>query len=275
MTQELIPADTTLEAARVQAGIFRGMTPERRLALACRMSDSLRGVVASGVRQRHPEYNEEQVRKAVVRLVADEDLCRLVESGGTGRAMTQEEFLAHIAQLLSTAGIPFMVVGSQSSSYHGHPRATVDVDFVIDPTAEQLAAFLGLLGESFYVSPEAARSALERRSMFNVLSFDDGWKADLIVRKDRPFSVEEFRRRQMGTLSGTAVPIASAEDVILSKLEWNRLTPSERQVQDALGVAAAQWARLDMAYLRRWAPLLGVEERLEEVLRQAEELQPS
>ena len=33
--------------------------------------------------------------------------------------MSQEEFLAQIAQFLEAAGIPFMVAGSQSSSFHG------------------------------------------------------------------------------------------------------------------------------------------------------------
>src|SRR5262249_36296404 len=158
------------------------------------------------------------------------------------------------------------------SSYHGQPRATNDVDLVIDPTPEQLDRFLTLLGDRYYVSPEGAREALQRRSMFNVIAFDEGWKADLIVRKDRPFSLEEFRRRQLGNLHGCSVPFASAEDVILTKLEWNKITPSERQLKDALHVAAAQWTRLDRAYLRKWAVDLGVTDALEELLRQVEEL---
>jgi hypothetical protein len=274
ISQELIPADTTLEAARIEAGIFGRMAAEKRLALACRMSDSLRGVVASGVRHRHPDHDEEQVRLAVIRLTLGEEFLRLSGLQGPGQAMTQEEFLARLAHLLNSAGIPFMVAGSQSSSYHGHPRATNDVDLVIDPTEEQLAAFLNLLGADYYVSPETARSALARRSMFNIVSLDDGWKADLIIRKDRPFSVEEFQRRQMGTLYGAPLPIASAEDVILSKLEWNALTPSDRQVKDALGVAVVRWADLDRAYLRKWAPALGVADQLEVILSKAAELQP-
>src|SRR2546423_709510 len=106
--------------------------------------------------------------------------------------MSQEEFLTQIAQLLEAAAIPFMVAGSHSSSYHGQPRATNDVDFVIDPTSEQLDRFLALLGDRHYVSPAAAREALSGRSMFNVIDFAEGWKADFIIRKDRPFSVEEF-----------------------------------------------------------------------------------
>ena len=45
--------------------------------------------------------------------------------------------------------------------------------------------------------------------------------------------------------------MATAEEMILTKLEWNRITPSERQVQDALNVAVAQWPQLDQAYLRK------------------------
>src|SRR5262245_44908961 len=135
--------------------------------------------------------------------------------------MKQEEFLQAITQRLETTGIPFMVTGSYVSSHHGHPRATNDVDLVIDPTPAQLDHFLALLGQGYYVSQEAAREALAQRSMFNVIDFAEGWKADLIVRKDRPFSVEEFQRRQPETVAGFQVPIASAEDVILAKLEWN------------------------------------------------------
>ena len=38
-----------------------------------------------------------------------------------------------------------MVTGSLASSYHGEPRATRDVDIVIDPTADGLARFVGAM----------------------------------------------------------------------------------------------------------------------------------
>ena len=189
--------------------------------------------------------------------------------------MNQEDFVVWMGRCLETSGIPFMVTGSHGSGYYGQPRATNDADFVIDPTAEQLDRFLALLGAACYASPEAAQEALRNRLMFNVIHLDEGWKADLIVRKERPFSVEEFARRQVGDLYGHALPVASPEDVILSKLEWSRISPSERQLKDALNVAVVQWARLDQAYLRHWAAQLGVGEQLEELLSQAEQLQPS
>ena len=88
--------------------------------------------------------------------------------------------------------------------------------------------------------------------MFNVIDFDEGWKVDLIIRKDRPFSVEEFRRRQTIPVLGRSLPVASAEDVILAKLEWNSITPSERQLKDAFSVILAQAARLEIAPVVRF-----------------------
>ena len=93
-----------------------------------------------------------------------------------------------------------------------------------------------------------------------------GLKADLIILKDRPFDVQEFGRRRTGRIQDVEVVLISPEDSILSKLEWSKRGGSERQLRDALGVAVVQGERLDLAYLRRWAVELGVEDLLEKVL---------
>jgi hypothetical protein len=70
----VIPADTAAEAAQVLFATYRDMPPHRRLAQACALSDALREVTAAGVRSRHPEYDNEQVRLAVIRLALGEEL---------------------------------------------------------------------------------------------------------------------------------------------------------------------------------------------------------
>ncbi len=74
MIREAVPADTSLEAALVQYEVFRRMAPGKRLELALRMSNSLRDLVAAGARNRHPEYTDDQVRLAVIRLTLGEEL---------------------------------------------------------------------------------------------------------------------------------------------------------------------------------------------------------
>ena len=80
--------------------------------------------------------------------------------------------------------------------------------------------------------------------------------------KDRPFSAEEFRRRIPGLVSGVPVFVASAEDTILSKLEWSKASGSERQVRDVVAILQVQRSTLDFAYLERWAAELGIAEQL-------------
>jgi hypothetical protein len=86
MNQNWIPADTTEEAARIQAAVFRRMTPEKRLEMAFQMTAELRRRLAEGVRQRHPDYTERQMQLAVIRLTLGEGLFRLVYPGVTVRA---------------------------------------------------------------------------------------------------------------------------------------------------------------------------------------------
>lgn len=172
----------------------------------------------------------------------------------------EEEALATIISLLDRIGINYMLTGSVAASYHGRPRATHDSDVVIDPTQVQLDLLIhGLLGAGFYLNADRALLALESRRPFNVIETRHACKIDLIIRRDRPFSREEFGRRASVDLSlGRPVSIVSAEDSVLSKLEWARAAgDSERQLSDAAGVVAVNRS-LDRAYIERWAVELGV-----------------
>ena len=60
--------DTTSEAADVQREVWRRMPAEQRDEVAAHLSENVRTVAAEGVRRRHPEYNDDEVRLAVIRL---------------------------------------------------------------------------------------------------------------------------------------------------------------------------------------------------------------
>jgi hypothetical protein len=66
--------DTSSDAEKVQIEIFRRLGPEKRLQSAALLSETCRSLLAEGVRKRHPNYNEEQVRLAVIRCLLPEDL---------------------------------------------------------------------------------------------------------------------------------------------------------------------------------------------------------
>jgi hypothetical protein len=173
--------------------------------------------------------------------------------------VTFGELLATVVGLLDRAGIAYMVTGSLASSYHGEPRATRDVDIVIDPDPDSLAPFVEMLAAAgFYVDRDTALDALVRRTQFNAIG-PDASKVDFIIRRDRPFSIEEFARRQPADLLGTAGFVTTAEDLVIAKLEWAAVSGSDRHLRDVAGILAIT-ETLDAPYIERWAAALGVSE---------------
>ena len=66
--------DTTSQAENVQVEVFRRMKPEMRLQVAIDLAQTSRKLVEEGVYKRHPDYGEEQIRLAAIRLILEEDL---------------------------------------------------------------------------------------------------------------------------------------------------------------------------------------------------------
>jgi hypothetical protein len=164
------------------------------------------------------------------------------------------EVFRRISGALSTSQVPYMLTGSFASSYYEALRSTQDIDIVIAPTLEQLRHLVHVLQEQdYYADPDASSQAFHELSMFNVLDNKTGWKIDFIFRKSRPFSLEEFRRRRATNFEGVSLFVATAEDVVLAKLEWAKMGESHRQLEDAAMVIKKQRSTLDFEYLSRWA----------------------
>jgi hypothetical protein len=177
--------------------------------------------------------------------------------------MIPEEALQLVLARLDECGIPYMITGSFASNMQGVPRATQDADVIIEANHKSLGQFIESLGTDFYASPEAAKEALQIEGIFNIIHLDTGFKVDLIIRKSRPFSQTEFSRRQKVNFLGQTRWFATAEDIILAKLEWAKTGQSERQFTDALNVAKIRRNDLNWPYLQRWAADLGVMDLLE------------
>lgn len=172
---------------------------------------------------------------------------------------------------LNQCKLNYMVVGSFASAYYSAPRSTADIDFVIEATPGQLTHLVAdLQGSGYYAELDAALDALRHESLFNVIDSRTGLKTDLILRKSRPFDREEFARRVPTKLFDIQLFVASAEDVIISKLEWAKLGGSQRQIEDVAKVMAAQWKTLDQTYLSKWIGELELREQWSAAKRFAE-----
>ena len=66
--------DTSLDAARVQLEVYRRMEPSERLRVGLELTRLSRDLMTHGIRARHPDYSEEEVRWALLRAWLGEDL---------------------------------------------------------------------------------------------------------------------------------------------------------------------------------------------------------
>ena len=178
-----------------------------------------------------------------------------------------------VTDVLEKMGIPYAVGGSLSSSVHGVMRSTLDVDIVADLRLEHIRPFVAALSPVFYADDEMMRDAITHHSSFNLIHYETAFKVDIFIPKERTFDKLQLERRIASIIATDpeqSVYVTSPEDIILSKLEWYRMGDqvSDRQWRDILGVVKTKSDQLDLAYLRRWARELAVEDLLERALRE-------
>ncbi len=143
-----------------------------------------------------------------------------------------------VVRAFEALGVDYLVGGSVASSVFGEPRQTVE------------------------------------QGCFNLIHLATMTKVDVFVRWRDAFAQSQFARRQKKSV-GQSAPVelffASAEDVVLAKLDWYRKGGgvSDRQWRDLLGVLKVQAGTIDRDYLVHWAGVLGVTDLLRRALEEA------
>jgi hypothetical protein len=186
---------------------------------------------------------------------------------------TPADFLAvarRAATVCTDLGIPYLIGGGVASTVHGEFRTTRDVDLVIRLTPADVAHFATALGAQFTFNPPDILDALahipaavaDRRQRATFAAYDraTGYQLDVFCVGDTPFDRAQFEHAVPIPIpeANTVLMVASAEDTILTKLEWYTITPSDQQWADVQTILRVQGDALDRAYLVMWATHLGL-----------------
>jgi hypothetical protein len=166
-----------------------------------------------------------------------------------------------VTEALERCGVGYFLGGSLASSFQGEPRATNDVDLVVDLQEGQVEALVAALGSDFDIDDVALRRAAAERSSWNVIYLPSATKIDLFILRASSFDRSEFvRRRRVEVRAGRALFVKSPEDTVLRKLLWYREggEVSDRQWRDVVQVLRQSGALIDHRYLDEWGVALGV-----------------
>ena len=174
-----------------------------------------------------------------------------------------------VVRHLDAMQIPHTIGGSIASSFAGEPRSTVDIDFVVALEERHVEALVAALSPEFYIDPDALRRAIRTRSSTNVIHQATQLKVDLFVAGGTPLDARQIARRLAVDLGdGRRLHVHPPEDILLQKLRWYRRggEVSDRQWRDVAAIVRVQGGRLDRAYLREGAAILGVTDLLDRAL---------
>lgn len=181
--------------------------------------------------------------------------------------MSPEDVLKSFCTLLQKKKIQYLLTGGFAAGYYGFPRATHDIDFLVEIEKDSLHTLgdvLRGLDKSYVVNTTQLDKEITGPTIVTAFHFKSGLKIDFWIVESRSFLTEWGRKRER-TLYGQKIFLVSPEDLILTKLSWHKKLPSERHFRDCVGIWKVQKGHLDLAYLKKRAKALGVESLLKDI----------
>lgn len=166
-----------------------------------------------------------------------------------------------VSRHLRAERIPHAVVGGIAVAIYGRPRATEDVDLLIEMDEAQLESFHAYLTEhDVRLDLDAGRTALREGRPFPAY---DTWSIHWIDLRPaaRPIDRISLERAVEVELAEEPVPVATPEDVILGKLHSQR----NQDLLDARSIVLRKSGKLDLDYLLNRSRELGLEEAWDRV----------
>lgn len=174
------------------------------------------------------------------------------------QAQGQLDILREIATLFCRHHIPFLLSGSFAVSYWGYPRATHDIDFVLEFSRDKqavLAQALRSLSKDYLQDVwQLQEKPFTFYSLYHSLT---STKVDLWLNGVLDFQREWGRRRET-IFQRIPLAFTSAEDLILTKLSWCKEVWSDRHFRDCIGMWNVQRGNLDEEYCTKRVQKLGL-----------------
>ena len=170
--------------------------------------------------------------------------------------MLINKLLQTITLSLESQNIPYMLSGSLALTLYAIPRATRDIDLIVELKDMHVADFVEAISANFYFHEPTIREEIKRHGMFNIIHLESGYKVDFIIRSNEPFEILKFKRRKQFNYSGFKIWVITLEDLIISKLIWIQQLESELQKRDIASLL--ENSDTDLIYVKRWCKELNL-----------------
>ncbi len=176
-----------------------------------------------------------------------------------------ELFVGRLAEI----GASYLVTGSVAATLYGEPRATHDIDLVVELSARHREALpVAFRAEEFCVPPPEVvleESRREGGGHFNIIHHASGLKAAVYLVGGDELHLWAFRNARLYSIGGLEIRVAPAEYVIVRKLEFYREGGSSKHLRDVRAMLAVSPELIHLPTLEGWIRRRGLEAQWSEV----------
>lgn len=173
-------------------------------------------------------------------------------------------FLKLILEALEVSGVEYMIGGAIAEWAWGEPRATQDLDIVINLPIKAIGRFSKELEKRNMLVPAdiILETMMDDRAdiPLNAIHMYSGLKADLYLMRDgdklRQSAFEQRVKVDYGPPIGK-VYVHSPEDLILYKLMYLGLSGQPKHARDIAAILRAKKNQLNLMYVEEWVNRLG------------------
>ena len=184
--------------------------------------------------------------------------------------MEPDELLRRLVETLERLDLPYLITGSVATILYGEPRFTNDIDVVVQlPPGRVDDLVEAFPGDEFYLDGERIRQAVANKSQFNIIHPASGLKIDIMVPAMDEFDRSRFARaKRVRPAEHYEATFASAEDVIVKKLQFYAEGGSDKHLRDIASVLRISASDVDRDYVTVWADRLGLRKIWDQILDQ-------
>ena len=157
--------------------------------------------------------------------------------------------LNKIISILDAENIDYMIVGGFAVSYHNRARTTNDIDLVLQIQPSHVKSIIKYFPD-WNGFEDSFVESVKHGTLFNITDFETGIRYDFMTYKDSDYNWRAFERREEVDFFGIKCFICSKEDLVISKLQWYNITPSDKQLEDLNFLLLDK--SLNRSYIQGW-----------------------
>jgi hypothetical protein len=174
-------------------------------------------------------------------------------------------FLKLILEALEAVEIEYLIGGAIAEWAWGEPRATQDLDIVINLPIKAIGRFSKELEKRNMLLPAdiILDTMTEDRAdiPLNAIHMYSGLKADIYLMRDGDMLRQSAFQRRVLVDYGPSIGrvyVHSPEDLILYKLMYLGLSGQPKHARDIAAILRAKKNQLDFGYIEEWVTRLGL-----------------